>query len=32
NAGIKSINLGQPDSKNNQKIASLSELITLFKA
>ncbi|SEP67914.1 haloacid dehalogenase superfamily, subfamily IA, variant 3 with third motif having DD or ED/haloacid dehalogenase superfamily, subfamily IA, variant 1 with third motif having Dx(3-4)D or Dx(3-4)E [Streptococcus equinus] len=32
NAGIKSINLGQPDSKNNQKIASLSEFITLFKA
>ena len=32
NAGIKSINLGQPDSKNNQKIANLSELITLFKA
>ncbi|WFM81192.1 HAD-IA family hydrolase [Streptococcus ruminicola] len=32
NAGVKSINLGQPDSKNNQKIASLSELITLFKA
>lgn len=32
NAGIKSINLGQPDSKKNQKIANLSELITLFKA
>ena len=30
NAGVKSINLGQPDSKNNQKIANLSDLITLF--
>ncbi len=32
NAGVKSINLGQPASKINQKIANLSELITLFKA
>ena len=31
NAGIKSINLGQPSSKMNQKIADLSDIVTLLK-
>ena len=32
NAGIKSINLGQPNSKINQKIADLSDIPVLLKA
>ena len=31
NAGIKSINLGQPSSKMNQKITDLSDIVTLLK-
>ncbi len=31
NASIKSINLGQPSSKMNQKIADLSDIVTLLK-
>ena len=30
NAGIKSINLGQPSSKINQHIADLSDIVALF--